>query len=51
MLAAIANFRIFTKVSLGVACVLVLLAAASTWTYVSTSRLDALFRSIASRRS
>ncbi len=43
MFAAIANFRIFTKISLGVACVLVLLAAASTWTYVSTSQLDVLF--------
>jgi methyl-accepting chemotaxis protein len=43
MFAAIANFRIFTKVSLGVACVLVLLVAASLWNYVSMSRLDALF--------
>jgi methyl-accepting chemotaxis protein len=43
MFAAIANFRIFTKVSLGVACVLFLLVAASIWNYISMSRLDALF--------
>jgi len=43
MFAAIANLRIFTKISLGVACVLILLAAASTWNYISMSRLDALF--------
>jgi methyl-accepting chemotaxis protein len=43
MFAAIVNLRIFTKISLGVACVLVLLAAASIWNYISMSRLDALF--------
>ncbi|MCW2286154.1 methyl-accepting chemotaxis protein [Rhodoblastus acidophilus] len=43
MLSAVANFRIFTKITLGVASVLVLLAAASTWTYISMSRLDQLF--------
>lgn len=43
MFAAIENLRIFTKISLGVACVLGLLAAASTWNYISMSRLDALF--------
>ena len=43
MFTAIANLRIFTKISLGVACVLGLLAATSAWNYVSMSRLDALF--------
>ncbi|MBB4197684.1 methyl-accepting chemotaxis protein [Rhodoblastus sphagnicola] len=43
MFAAIANLRIFTKISLGIAGVLGLLAAASTWNYVSMSRIDALF--------
>jgi len=43
MFPAIANLRIFTKVSLGVACVLFLLVAASIWNYISMSRLDALF--------
>jgi methyl-accepting chemotaxis protein len=43
MFAAIANLRIFTKISLGIACVLVLLGASSTWNYISISRLDALF--------
>ena len=43
MFAAIANLRIFTKISLGVASVLGLLVVASTWTYISMSRLDSLF--------
>ncbi|MCW2317743.1 methyl-accepting chemotaxis protein [Rhodoblastus acidophilus] len=43
MRAVIANLSIFSKISLGVAGMLVLLAAASAWTYASMSRLDGLF--------
>jgi methyl-accepting chemotaxis protein len=44
MFAFIANLRIFKKIALGVACVLVPLAAGLAWNCASMSRLDALFR-------